>query len=399
MIRRAAPLLALALAASAQTTTYLQEIVAGRKLYEQRRFEEAVTHFARARALEPLDWRGHTYQALALIEQARITQDRTRQQALLQEAGTVASILIKNEIVLLQDPLYKFIRGVISSLLKDDAQAFSYLRQAQRSPRSKFAPYEEIELRGNVDRAYGKVSIQLATRLIMIGEFEKADPLLEEAERLLGEDDPDRYILERQLAAVSENLNRHEKAIRHLRRCIELKKGDADIVHELTSSIAIICFATEDYERGRQILSELPQDSRHPSVLAARATALYKQAMRDPEGEKMEAALSYHRETLKELPPARRFSLVEPFVELVLEKITPRTAQAERPLLLEAQHLIRVELDRRPECPSIYFHLYRLHKLLGDSEKAIYYQDLHKQKKQEWDRMEHYDEHGRPRCG
>ena len=73
MIRRAAPLLLCALCATARAGTYAEEIEAGRRLYESNRFDDALTHFARARALGPNDWRGHAFQAFTLMEQARRT--------------------------------------------------------------------------------------------------------------------------------------------------------------------------------------------------------------------------------------------------------------------------------------------------------------------------------------
>jgi hypothetical protein len=50
MIRGATPLLLCALCATATAETYAEEIEAGRRHFEANRLDEALTHFARARA-------------------------------------------------------------------------------------------------------------------------------------------------------------------------------------------------------------------------------------------------------------------------------------------------------------------------------------------------------------
>ena len=131
---------------------------------------------------------------------------------------------------------------------------------------------------------------------------------------------------------------------------------------------------------------------------SARATAHYKQAMAAPDGEEMATALTHHRDALKKLAVRDRNRLVVPFVELVLEKVGPRDVEKQRALLREAEQLAKREIDLRPECPSLYFHLYRIYRLLGKENLAIHYQDLHKQKKDEYSDKDHYDARGRPRC-
>ncbi|MHC4163498.1 MAG: tetratricopeptide repeat protein, partial [Planctomycetota bacterium] len=222
--------------------------------------------------------------------------------------------------------------------------------------------------------------------------------LLEEAARLLPQDDPDRILLERQSAVVSENLQRYDKAIQHLRRCIELTKGDPRAVQGITGAIAMIYFDSEKFEKGAKVLQELPPDCKHPEVIAARAMAHYKQAIAAPDGEEMDAALAHHREAIQKLAVRDRNRLVVPFVELVLEKVGPRDVEKERALLKEAEQMAKREIDIRPECPSLYFHLYRIYRLLGKENLAIHYEDLHKQKKEEYRHKDHYDGRGRPRC-
>ena len=401
MIRRAAPLLLCALCATVGAQGYVDEIKAGRRLFEASDFDEALTHFARARALAPDDWRGHAWQAFTLIEQARRAKDPARRRALLGEAERVTGVLVRNRIVLLQDPLYKFLLGVMYDLRAEEAKAFDCFQQAYRAPRARFARFGEIELRTNVEHAFASASVQLAKRLVMRGgrqQYEAADRLLEQAARLLPKDAPDRISLERQLAVVSENLQRRGKAIQHLRRCIELTKDDPETIQELTSTIAMFYFANGEIEKGAKVLTELPPKSEHPSVIAARAMALFKQGMAAPEGEKMDAALAHHRRAIQKLAVTDRNRLVVPFVELVLKKVGPRDAEKERALLKEAEQMAKREIDIRPECPSLYFHLHRIYRLLGKENLAIHYQDLHTHKKEEFRNRDHYDERGRPRC-
>ena len=401
MIRRATPLLLCVLCATAGAQGYVDEIKGGRQLFEAGDFEEALTRFARARALAPDDWRGHTWQAFTLIEQARRAKDPARRHALLGEAEKVTGVLVRNRILLLQDPLYKFLLGVIYDLRADGAKAFDAFRQAYLAPRAKFARFGEIDLRTNVEHAFAGASVQLAKRLAMRGgrqQFEAAERLLVQAARLLPEDSPDRVSLERQLAVVSENLQQRGKAIQHLRRCIELTKDDPEAVQELTSTIAMVHFADGEIEKGAKVLTELPADSKHPAVIAARAMATYKRAMAAPEGQEMDTALAHHRGAIRKLTVTDRNRLVVPFVELVLKKVGPRDVEKERALLKEAERLAKREIDIRPECPSLYLLLHHIYRLLGKENLAIHYQDLAEQKQEEFRYKDHYDERGRPRC-
>ena len=310
----------------------------------------------------------------------------------------MAGVLVKNKIVLFQDPLYKVMRGLHFDLIEDGTRAREYLRQAYRAPHAKFRRYAEIDLRGSVERAFATVTVALATRFIMIGGFEKADVMLDEVAGLLPDDDPGRVAFERQSAAVSEHLARHEKAIGHLRRCIALSGNDPKVVQELTGAIAMIHFKVEDFEKGAKVLAELPPDCKHPDVIVARATSLYKQAIRAPDSKTMVDALRFHRRAIEDFAADDRHRLVVPYVELILEKVGPRDVEKERALLDSAVKLAKIELDRRPECPSLYFFLYRIYKLVGKENLAIHYRELHAQKKEEYTKKEHYDDLGRPRC-
>ena len=400
MMRPAAVLLLLSHFATAQADAYADAIQAGRKAFEASRYEDAQTHFNRARLLAPDDWRGHAYLGFTLIEQALNSKDRQRRAALLQEADKVTGVLIKRRIILLQDPLYKFLQGMIQTIAGDHGKAFRFLDEAYKTPKRRFEPYAEVELRRNVERAFAKASLQMATHAMMVGAFAQADVWLDEAAKVLPESDPNRAPLERQMAAVAEHLGNQEAAIQHLRACIRLSKDRPEVKEELTGNIAMIYFVGEQFDRGRATLNELPPDTKHPEVVAARAMMHYKRAIKEPDGETMDAALAFYRNAMQEFPPDDRQRLVTPFAELVLERVGPRNAKQERELLLSAVKLLLTEIDLHPECPSIYFHLYRIHRLLGEQSKEIYYQEMHKRKKDEW-KLKHkelYDARGRPRC-
>ena len=400
MMRPASVLLLLSHVATAQADAYADAIQAGRKAFEQSRYEDAQTHFNRARILAPDDWRGHAYLGFTLIQHAVATKDRQRRAALLQEADKVTGVLVKRRIILFQDPLYKFLQGTIHSVAGNHSRAFQFLDEAYRTPMHRFEPYAEMELRRNVERGFAKTSVEMATHLMMVGAFGPADLLLDVAAKLVPESDPDRARLERQLAAVAEHLGKQEEAIQRLRNCIRLSKDKPGITEELTGNIAMIYFVGEQFDKGLATLNELPPDTKHPEIAAARAMMHYKQAIKEPDGETMDAALAFYLKAMREFPPSDRQRLVTPYAELVLERVGPRNAKQERELLLSTATLLLAEIDQHPECPSIYYHLYRIHRLLGNEKKEIYYQEMHKRKKEEWKlkHKERYDARGHPRC-
>ncbi len=124
----------------------------------------------------------------------------------------------------------------------------------------------------------------------------------------------------------------------------------------------------------------------------------YKMALRNPTAEALDKALDEHRRVMKILAQHEVYRLAEQFADIVLEKVGPRDVEKEVKLLDETIALLEQERARRPECPGLYFALYKLHKLRGAKEKEVYYQELHTRKKAEWDRKAQYDANGRPRC-
>jgi len=401
MRRIACALLLCALPAAAQSAAeaYAREIATGVQLFHDGKYDEAALNFARARQLDPADWRGHAWHAMALVQQALDEQqDAVRRSDLFRQGEKIASDLIKRAGLGFTDPLYEYIMGVIASVRNDDPAALTLLKKAATAPRERYAPYQDILLRLNARRAYAKASTRIATRLIVIGEFEEADKYLAIADRNLPKDDPARQMLERKMGVVAEYLGRLEEAVQHLRTCIALNKDRPEVKLELTGSIAMIWFAAEKLEKGKAALAELPANCTHPEVLVARAMLLYKEAMRDPGGPVMDKAIAYHLQVMDQLAAEDVYRLAEQFADLVMEKVTPRDLEDNKALVEKTVALVQRELKRRPECPGLYFALYRLYKLLGNDEKASFYQGIHARKKKEWEHKEQYDQRGRPRC-
>ena len=374
------------------------DIAAGRRLFETGKLDEAMKHFARAQALEPDDWRGYAYVSMTLLQKAATEKDRRRRLGLLDEAQKVAAVLVKRGLVDLRDPLYKFIRGVALSLSGEDSKAYYEMKAALRSPASAFARYEEIELRSNVRRSYGVAALAIAARLINVAKFEDADTELAEAGKYIPEDDPNRARHQRLTAVVSEHLSQIDRAVEHLRNCIRLSGDAPEVRDELLGVIAMIYLNNERIEEGRRVLEEeADKKSNHRDLVAARCTLHYKVALRE-RGEALDEALRYFRKVIATYPVEERYRLVDQFVALVLAKVGPAQVEQEKSLLEEAIDMALPEIERRPECPSLYYGLYRIYKLLGDTKQEIRYQALHERKKKDWEHKEMYDASGRPRC-
>jgi tetratricopeptide (TPR) repeat protein len=397
---RTAALLLLAGAASAQGRPDDGEIRAGREAFDAARYDEALACFERARVLAPDDWRGHAYVSLTLVQKAMGESSLRRCEEYLRKAGEAGGELVKRNLVDFHDPLYRFIRGVIYSIEGDHGRAHATLGEAMRAPREKFAPYDEIELHRMVRRSFAVAALRISLHLITQGKFEQAEVELENAARVLPENDPERRFLERLFAAVSENLGKLEKAIGHLRKCIEMSGDDALAIEELTGTIALIYLGHEEVEKGRAVLAEAPKDSRQVDVVAARCMLACKDALRE-RGTRLDEAMAYVREAMLSYPPENVYRLILLYRNLLEAKVGMRERQTPEgeALLKEAIPMYQREIDRRPECPQLYFALYRIYKLLGDAEQERRYQDLHERKKKDFEHQEKYDQHGWPRCG
>lgn len=395
---RPTALLLLCVAAAAQGRPADGDIAAGRQAFDEGKYGDAITCFARARLVDPLDWRGHAYTSLTLIQQA-MRETGVRRQDLVREAERVGGELVKLDLCDFHDPLYRFIKGLVSSIEGNDTRAYVIFGEALKAPPEKFARYEEVELFRQLQRACAVCGIRVAGILLAAGRFELAETEMEKAAALLPKDDPERARFERVFAAVSENVNKIDKAVAHLRACIALSKDPA-AVDELTGTIALIYINHEELEKGREVLAHASKESRQPELVAARCTLLVRDALREG-GARLDEAMSQLRDAMRPYPQEQVYRLVLLYRDLLLTRVGAREAQTPegQALLKEAVPILLREIERRPECPPLYFALYRVFKLLGDAEQERRYQDLHERRKQEFESLDKYDQYGRPRCG
>jgi hypothetical protein len=113
---------------------------------------------------------------------------------------------------------------------------------------------------------------------------------------------------------------------------------------------------------------------------------------------RVEEALAAHREAMA-AHPMRLDSLVEDYARLALHKVGPAEAKQQEALLLDCRTRLIQSATRRPECPAIYFLIYRIYKLMGDEERANKAKELHETRKKEYEKNVQYTHLGRSRCG
>ena len=408
MTRRLAVLLLFCAAAPAQES-YADALNAGIRLYEAgtgdpSKYEQAITRFAQARRLNPGDWRGHAWQAMTLLQLAVLEKESfDRRVALTREAESMTAMLVQQAKLPFQHPLRLYILGLGASLRGERERAVNYLGRGARNNPQLLEGFDlgGVELKELLNRAYARALHDLAKRYILKGKFEQSDPILVEAAKMMpAGDNVGRRDLERSRAVVDEGMGRLESAVKRLYKCIELYKRDRpDLQEEFLGTIALIYFKWEKYERGLEVLAEVPEGSTHPDILYARCTAHLHPALRaKPNDEKVAAAITYYQKAMEIYPQTDVHRLVEDYARLVLHKVGPREAKQEKPLLEDALRRLLREIERRPECPAFYFLAYRAYKLLGDARNEIKYQDLHTRKKKEFLGKAVFDHRGRPRC-
>jgi len=393
----------LALAAAplcAQESSLDEALQTGRELFDKGQYDQAAQRFQKVRAAAPRAWQGHAYLAMTLVQKASHTKDPLLKEQHLTAAARAAGFLVKSDGAGLRftDPLYRFIDSVIKGVRGDTVKSQAILQSLIGLPEDRFRPYATVPLRPNVEQAYAQASLQILTRLIFVGAFDDADTLLERVQPYVMPTGTMRLNFERQSAVVDEHLGRLEDAVQHLRNCVPLMKDDIPRQHDLRATIAMMLMQNKRLEEGRKILAELPADSKSPEVVAARCMSHYLGGRKDPRGPAADAAIAYYRSALPTYPVELAYLMVEQFADLVLARVDRRTAADERPLLEFAVSLARKQLEIRPECPHLYYGLYRLYRLLGDEKMEIRYQDLHKERKAAWGSKKQYDENGRPRC-
>ena len=383
---------------AAQENSFEAAHQSGWKSYYAREFDDALVHFANARALAPNRWEGHAGQALTIIHQALMERDGRRRIALTREAEAMTVELVKKSGLMFQHPLRNYILGLCATARGEVKRAADILQRAHSAPQSMFLAFESIDLRGHVSRAYGRALMDLGKRFIILGQWNTATPILERATRVLPKDDGGWNELMRSMAVLDEAHKRWESAIQRLHKCIEMEKRP-QLKLEFRGTIAQIYFKNQRFEDGRKILAEVPEDSTNPEIVAARCTARMHAALRgSARDERIDKALAYYRKALETFPKDDRHRLVEQYTQIVLSKVGVREAQQERALLEDAVRRMLIEMKVRPECPSIYFLLYKLYKLLGNVEKENEFEALHRKKRAEFEGKARFDTRGRPRC-
>ncbi|MHC4933103.1 MAG: hypothetical protein ACYTGV_13030 [Planctomycetota bacterium] len=328
----------------------------GIKLFQEQRYAQAITKFARARQLAPEDWRGHAWQAFSLVRQAGAEKDRRRRSALLDEAESLTGPLVKQAGLLFQDPLRHYILGMVESNRGSEEAALNHFNYARRARRSLMERYAEIRLRDQTDRAYGNSTVRLAMSRIMSGRFDEAGKMLDHAAGVLPEGDGGWFILERARAVVDQAGGRYAEALAHLEACKALGGNRS----EVTGAIALVHLKSGDLAAARAALEGVPAGERHPEVVIARCRTHALDALEHPE--KRAAALAACRAGMKSLPERETYRLALEISALALAGEAEDVAR-------EAIGYLEAEIRIRPDWPPLYEALERLYGRVGDKEK------------------------------
>lgn len=378
---------------------YVQNLKKGIELHVAQKYEEALTYLARARRIYPQDWRGHTWQALTLINMAGLEKKSPqRRDALLDEAKAMQTPLIKQAGMLFQSPLRMYLNGLANSTRGDAAGAYREFRKAFLAKPELFKKYEPLELRKHVQNGYALASLDLGVSVIIQAQYEDALRFLSQADQYLEAEHQHRLVLHSNFALVCEALGQFKPALKHLQRCITIaeKSGQKNKVIGYSASQAMIHLQKKDVEKARKILDTLPADSVVPHLLQARCRLRLIETERDPS--KLLDTLAFFRKQLKLYPPDGRMQLIVDYGELVVTYMSRRQADEHRDLILQMIDIVEAERKLHPECPALYWILSKSHALLGDEEKALTYERLHERKRKEYQTKHRFDAKGRSRC-
>ena len=394
-------LLLLVAAATAQEDEFTRELDAGKRLFDEGRFAEAVPSFARARLAEPNRWEGHTWQAFALVQLAYAERGEQRRKDLLDEVRALTGPLVKQCGLNFSDPLRHYLLGLADHGDGEIELSFEHFKKARAAGRDLIEPYRGIQLDEQVARAYGRAAKLLATRLVLKGEFSRAHPLFRDALTAmdgLSETERDVRDCHQALALTSAQLGRTKESLVHFNALLEIEGQDRAKRYDLLAAIATVHFQIGEVEQGNAALAKIPADVRQSRVVEARCRAKKVVALRAPASKAMLDALAFLRESIETLPAEERFQLVADYVELVIAQQSAPAAELDRALVENAIGRLSKEVERRPECPSFYLQLQRCHELLGEQEKAARNALLHEQKKRAFEGQPRFDSRGRPRC-
>lgn len=388
--------LILASAAARAAEAPLQE---GIRLYAEGRYDDAIARFAAHAQAHPGDWRGWFWGTASLLQKTVAESDVRRRKEILDEAERQTYRMCKEAGLFFSDPLVKYLQGFIESLRGDPLKSYECLDVAIRAAPDQVEAYAEVRLLDNARRAYSRAALDVAKLYMRRGKFEDAAVYLEHSRDQMAADDTDGQLdLVPTLAASEESLGRFENAIGHLRRAIELYRGNVPKQMEYLSSIAMIHLKTERLDEGLAVLAEAPAGTRDAEILYARCFAERLQALRSQEEEPMRRALAAYEDALRDCPEGLTYRLVVDMNELILDRITADTVGEWKEVIRKQVERLLVEQERRPECPAIYWQLSKYYKLLGNREKEIEYGKLHELKRKEVEGKEKYDQFGRPRC-
>jgi tetratricopeptide (TPR) repeat protein len=333
---------------------------------------------------------------MAHIEQARRERNLIRRDALLRQAESVASDLIHKTHAKFTDPFYRFLRGMVELAAGNDEKAWDLFQKAAMTRAAQFQRYEGFPLRNAIGDAAVEASLHLATKRIVSGKFDEADKIVARTAPLVAKNNPNRALFERIAGITAGRLGRCDEAAAHFETSIELA-GDPGFANELHAILATMYFDQDQLDKGDEVLAKIPADSKHPEVIYARCTSVYKRALAEPDGPRMDEALRLYRDVMKTYPENEVYHLVEQWGDLVLAHVSKDEADAQRELLLETVALCEREVKRRPECPSLYLKLQTLHELLGNEEEAKRYAELYAVKKKDWANKIRFDANGKPR--
>ena len=388
-------LVVVATLAAGQQTEFRKEFLEGLTLYQKGDIRKALDHFDIAARLMPRNWRPHFYRAVCLATLASKELDPTVRQSLFEHAEDARQTVIKAIGNRFRDPLGLYLGGLIDTMSGRRIPAYEKLTKAMRLPRLAYKPYKNIQLTKHVAEAFGIAAMKMAESYIFLGDFDQADKTLREADANVPAGHQDRADLEQNLAVVDEAQGRFESAVKHLRICQKLRPERKE---EFAAVIATIYLHIEQPAKAKEVMAEIPADSKNPDVLALRARYLYDLAMNEPEEPIMDEAVAHYRKVLKDYPPALAYGLVIELGELMEEKIRPADAAKYKALIQEQIDRLKRELANRPECPKTYWQLHKFYKLQKETTLQARFEMLHARKKKEFEGRARFDRFGRPRC-
>ncbi len=381
--------------ARAEEDPFVVAYNAGLQAYVARDWPKAMASFEECARLLPKNWRGHFWIALCTTEIGRRMDDLAQRAATLKQAQKLTERMVARAELNYTDPLALYLEGLIATIAGDHPRAYERLSRAITSRLESFEPYAEVQLDVNVKTAYAVAALSLAQRMIMFGNWQRADEYLVQAGTYLAEDHPARQEYLQNFAIVDEQMNRDEAAMERLRQVMALAPERKE---EMLAGIAVILLRGERTDEARKVIAEAGAGAKSFEIVSARCLAAKIEALRDPEGPAMEAALALYRSSLLMFREEDTYRLICELAELVDTRVHPAEVEAHKALLKEMEAMLLRQVELRPECPPAYWHLTRIYRLLREPEALARYERLHETKKEEVLGKERFDHRGKSRC-